>query len=929
MVRFAALALAVFVLGAPGSALADLASAKTKLIRGDYKGAEAELVKIRGKNADAALLELARLQMRTGRYEQAEKSARQVTRSSDSGTAAEGRIFLAEILRFTGRLSEARQLLEPMVKNQPDRLRARWLLALVHQDAGDRRAEPLWQHFRDEFERGAFSIDDADHMFYLAEALRYLREFEDANSGYRQAIDVRPSFHEANLEWGDLFLEKYAPGDAKESYRAVLKIDRRHPDAHAGLAAGALEGSYDVPEASRHIERALAVNPQHRRALLLRAGVEIDQSRWDKAKATLAEVLTVHPRHGEAHALLATIAWLRDDTATFEAEKKAAFELNPRYADFYHIIAKFAVREHRYKEAIELEKQAVAIDPSYYEAMEAIGTGYLRLGQEKEGLDWLRKAWEGDQFNLKTKNTLDLFEEYIPREYSFADSKNFRVRYHNHEKAVYRRHIEPLLETAFADMVSRYGFTPQTPVVVELYQNSDHYSVRTIGLPNLSALGVCFGPVITALSPSVSDINWAMVLWHELGHVFAIQMSNSRVPRWFTEGLSEYETVLARPEWRRENDADVWAAIQDNNLPSIAELNYGFMKPSMQDVVVAYHTSSLAIEFLAQTYGFDKIVEALKLYGKGLETPEVLGKITGVDIATLDAKFRDYLDIRLAPYNGSFHLPTAGMDDMKALTRAAKAAPKDGAAQARLALGHFYQGNGKAAAKLADLALKLDPNNAIAMYVTAEIALRSRDAKTARKRYEEMIQVGADSFDVRARLGTIVAGMGDLDTAEKHFCTAKTLDPERSFPYQALAELYERKGNKEKALRELETFVVIEQMQIAPLRRLVEGYAELGRWDKVQVYGQMAIELTLADADLFMTVARAHAEAGDAKEALYTFDSALLVQPTMRRPALAHIGRAKALTALGDRRGARKAVRQALALEPENKDALILERDLK
>ena len=81
-----------------------------------------------------------------------------------------------------------------------------------------------------------------------------------------------------------------------------------------------------------------------------------------------------------------------------------------------------------------------------------------------------------------------------------------------------------------------------------------HYAVRTVGLPDIGVAGVCFGRVITALSPTNHAFNWGMVLAHELAHVFAIQLSRSRVPRWFTEGLSEVETMRARPEWARHDD---------------------------------------------------------------------------------------------------------------------------------------------------------------------------------------------------------------------------------------------------------------------------------------------------------------------------------------------------------------------------------------
>jgi len=929
MRRVVALATSAFALWfLAGTAHADLKSAQNKFTHGDYKGAEADLKRLSGREADAGRLVLTRVYRRTGRYAEAEKLARSLLRAGDPAVAASARIALAEILRAAGRYAEARREIEPIAIRPGAARRARYVLGLVYRDLGDPRAEVEWKKFLAEFDGNKLDLNHPETLFYLAEAARYTSDFDFANGTYREAVDRDKTLHEANVEWGYLFLDKYAPADAEQSFDEVLKVDPHNPDAHAGMAAVKLEPSYDLAAAAGHLGRALEVNPRHVPSLLLRAGIEIDQNQWNKAVATLGEVFAVNPNDAEARSLLATIHWLRDDAAAYEAERKRVFAINPAFARFYHIVARSAVREHRYREAIELEKQAVAMRPTYYEAMEAIGAGYLRLGMEKDGLDWLRKAWNGDQYNMRTKNTLDLFEDFIPREYSFAASKSFRLRYHNDEKPLYRRYIEPLLEQGFAAMVKRYGFQPKTPVVVELFQNADHYSVRTIGLPNLGALGICFGQVITAMSPSVGDINWAMVLWHELSHVFAIQLSNSRVPRWFTEGLSEYETVMARPEWRRENDADVYAAMVEGSLPSLGELNYGFMKPNMQEVVVAYHLSSLAIEYLARTYGFGKIVAALKLYGQGLETPAVLERTTGKKLRDLDAQFRKYLEARLAPYKGTFVVP-ALKGDLKKLSRAAAAAPKNAEAQARLALGHFEEGEVGPAGTAADRALAREPRNRLALYIKAELAWREGKAPAAEAGYRALLAAGGDSFDVRSRLALIAAKRGDNAAAEKHLCTAKKLDPERAYPYQALAELYMKGGRKEDALRELETYVTLEQMQFGPVKQLVDEYAALGKWDKVRVFAEQAIEINPADSALLLTLGQAYLETGNPDRALFSFDSALLVRPEMRRPGLAHLGRARALKSKGDRRAALKAVDQALARERDNAEAAALKKELR
>ena len=47
------------------------------------------------------------------------------------------------------------------------------------------------------------------------------------------------------------------------------------------------------------------------------------------------------------------------------------------------------------------------------------------------------------------------------------------------------------------------------------------------------------------------------------------RFSKSRVPRWFTEGLAEFETTLARPEWKREMDGQLWRAHKAGKLKGI------------------------------------------------------------------------------------------------------------------------------------------------------------------------------------------------------------------------------------------------------------------------------------------------------------------------------------------------------------------------
>ena len=70
------------------------------------------------------------------------------------------------------------------------------------------------------------------------------------------------------------------------------------------------------------------------------------------------------------------------------------------------------------------------------------------------------------------------------------------------EAAVLRTYALPLAEEARKTFTARYGFTPQGPILVEVFPLHDDFAVRTMGLTGLvGALGACFGQVVVMDSP--------------------------------------------------------------------------------------------------------------------------------------------------------------------------------------------------------------------------------------------------------------------------------------------------------------------------------------------------------------------------------------------------------------------------------------------
>ncbi len=819
--------------------------------------------------AHADPLDRIRTDLRTGQYERVRKASDALGRRGGPRAA----VLAARAEQRLGLLVEARRRLEEASVDASGDLPLRAELMRTARALGDRGAvKALIDRSYEDWEAGRVDKSPAQ-LVAMAVALRLDNNWDDANETLRAALKAEPKSIEANLEWGDMFLEKHAVKEAEASFREVLARDGSHPDAQVGLARVVLEQTYDVGVAEKAIAAALATNPRHAAALALRGEIALDAEELDAVAAVVTELRRTNPRDPGAAWLAATRALLREDRAGYGREKAARLEARPDDGDFFAATAEALVRHRRYDDARMVAAEGVAVDPGNAACLASLGLTLLRLGDETEGVAILKRAWDHDPYDARTFNLLDLFEKVIPGQYVTVKSEHLTFRIPPAARTAIESVVAPYLEQVYARFVERYGFEPGGPIVFELYADPAHYAIRTVGLPRLGVTAVCFGRVITSQVPTNAAFNWGMVLSHELAHVFAIQLSRSRVPRWFTEGLAELETAHLRPEWQRHGEIALAAALARGTLEPLEKLSQAFVHA--RDVTAAstaYLHAAVALDFLERRFGFRKIREALDAFGRGEPVAGVLERIAGQPVAALEKAFRTDLAERLAVYKDQF-LPAqmARMSPPTGEPRGPRALAETGLLRLR-----DDDARGARAALAKALLLPGGREEPAVSFLAAELALASGEAASAADELRGLLAKGRDGYDVRLRLAIAAAHVQDRKAAEEHLRRAIALAPTELEPRMMLAQLYGAQDRGRDKLAEEEAILRLEPQTASLAKRVVFESARAGRVDKVAELAPAALFIDPTDADLHAALGRALAAQAKTREAIGPFERALL-----------------------------------------------------
>lgn len=832
---------------------------------------------------------LARVEFETGHYEKAIAAGKRA--QAVKATRLHGLVWEARALFATGKLDAALKRLEPQAKStDPGGHALRAELGRLLIAAGRRTdADTPLHDLVDAYNQDIISERDPEGLMWVGRAAELLRSAKDANDAYTEAEKAYGKGVPTDLLLlrAELFFDHYDPGHAEEAALQAKKQSPGRADPKVLLARIKLAESYDFDAATRLANEALAINPRHTGAHAVKAAIHLHDMAFDKAEAEIKSGLAVNPVDEELWSLRAASRFLADRLDEYRSIKSQVLKEHPGSTRFFHVMGELAEWEHRYDDITQMMKEAVQIDAEDSKAWAALGLTQLRGGDETAGMQSLREAWSRDHFNVRVYNTLNLYEDTIAKEYTMSDHGVVRVRFPKDVGPVYERYVPALLAEAWGSMKARYAFVPKNPVQVELFATREHFSVRTSGLPQIAIQGVCFGRVVASIAPSAEPFNWGNVLWHELGHVFAIQMSKNHVPRWFTEGLSEYETIARRPEWQRHLDPQLYTALAGDRLPRARDMNQAFTHAKdAAGMTVAYYAASQMLVFTVERFGMARVLVALQDWGAGKPSDQVISHAFGLSSDAYSEEYRKWQRARLARYDAQFVFD----DWAPALSEAKKVYSKkrgDARAHTDLVLALAKASERKAARVELERALGAHPKDGRTRYLGVLFA--GPDIKKGLGHLRAMRDAGHDGYAVRMKMAEIANELHDKRALREHLEAAHHFDPSQPEPLRDLVVLAKKERREGDELALITKLSMLEPHDAGIWRRRIELLVEKRAFAEAVRVGESAVYIDVLDAKMHEAYAKALEGSGQAARARFERETAQLLKKTPAQKApLAH-----------------------------------------
>ena len=840
----------------------------------------------------AALAE-ARKRLLAGNYDEA-RTAYAASVAKDPTLAPFAAIGMAESHRLVGDSELSRKVLDSAKKESPantDVLAARadllyelgnWDEAEADADAALKldksQLRAIWTKARILRDRG--SVDDADKMFRSAVKYYTLRSNADdditdseellyvalcgsenarwhnlkeqfkfiLNDVLKDALAADKTYWPAEQLAGELLLEKYNRPDAIDAFDKALQLNPKAADPLVGKAQAALV-KFDLKDADKFAGEALKQNPKHVGALRIQAEIQIIAGDFPAAEKLLQFAKVARPRDSQTLGRLAGVFLLQNKKAEFDGAVKEVLAFDSKPGLFYHELAGCLDERKRYPQAEEYYKKAAELRPFLSGPRTSLGMLYLRLGNEAEAKTLLDAAFKADPFNVRVANSRKVLEHLA--KYRTIQTAHYELRYDPATDQILAEFLAEFLEETHAELKKQFAYEPVGRTLIEVFNNHEMFSGRTVGLPDLHTIGACTGRVVTMASPQAKGLNkpfnWGRVMRHELTHVFNLAQTDNQCPHWVTEGLAVRNENMSRPP--------TWTAIlrerfTSNTLLNLDTILLGFVRPKNHDEwTLAYCQSQIYMDYLTKTHGEETVAKVLNEYKAGKETGAVIQTACGVSKADFETGYREFV---AGIVKGSS--PVAGGPVEKPLTfeeleTALKESPKDNDLKARLAEQMLRRNKSTDAKKLADEVLQAKPGHGLASIVRAKLLDRAGDTDAAQDALDDALKANPNETKLLAAIGRMHLAKKEFAEAAAMFEKAKKLAPLEADWNEQLVRIYKMTNDAEKLLPLLAEVVAHDPDDLEARLKLAKGSLEANRFAEAEVYARDALCIDVTNAE--------------------------------------------------------------------------------
>lgn len=299
----------------------------------------------------------------------------------------EAALYKSHLLLGAKHFAEHRQFCQTYLDDNPfaKRLRVHFARGLL--DQGDHKA--ALRQFK---EVVAQNPKDGDAAFAVGLLSIQSKEYEDAETYLKQALEISSANDQARLYLGQLAVERKRYKEAIHWYQSIVSSQFRFEAQLRSALAMAAGG--DVEGADKYLDGLEPTSEKQRvKRYLTQEQILREADRLDEAMAFMNEALHELPENKDllyARALLAALLNMID---IHEQDMRRVLAKDPKNAHALNALGyTLADQTDRYKEAYDLVQKALKLKPDDPYILDSMGWVHYRLGEHDEALKYLRLA---------------------------------------------------------------------------------------------------------------------------------------------------------------------------------------------------------------------------------------------------------------------------------------------------------------------------------------------------------------------------------------------------------------------------------------------------------------------------------------------------------------------------------------------------------